>query len=199
MPTAVYGRGAVVQGSASGMPALIDAARAGDREAFAALYRLTVTRVYRYAAARVRTIEEAEELTQEVYLSALSGVHGLRARSEAELLGWLLQIARRRLADHLRRRYRRPADPLDASAEPSDAAPLPEDQIAAVEARAEVRDALAALTADQREVVTCKYVLELTNEETARMMGKNANAVNQLHHRALRRLERVLRAREAAP
>jgi RNA polymerase sigma factor (sigma-70 family) len=60
------------------------------------------------------------------------------------------------------------------------------------EAAAEVRLALDRLTSEQREVVVCKYVLGYDNERTARLVGKNINAVNQLHHRALASLHRVL-------
>lgn len=65
----------------------------------------------------------------------------------------------------------------------------------AVEERLELRGALERLTAEQREVIVCKYVLGYDNDPTARLVGKNANAVNQLHHRALASLHRLLAKR----
>ncbi|MBI4492364.1 MAG: sigma-70 family RNA polymerase sigma factor [Chloroflexi bacterium] len=177
---------------------LIGRARTYDRTAFADLYRLAVTPVYRYLAARLSSQEEAEELTQEVFLAALGGIQGLRAQDEAGVLSWLFQIARHKLADRLRQRYRQPSSPLAAAEELEAPQPRPEELAETNEARAEVREALEQLTGDQREVIVCKYVLGYDNERTARQVGKNVNAVNQLHHRALASLHRLLAKTEKA-
>ena len=182
--------------------ALIARAKAYDRDAFGMLYRQTVTPVYRYVASRVRTAEDAEEVTQEVFVAALAGIRGLRAADEAALYAWLYQIARYKLADHLRARYRRPTAPLEEAPEPVDAAPAVEDVLAERDGRQELRermrDAMAQLTDEQREVMTYRYVLGYGNQQLAETLGKNVNAVNQLHHRALRSLHRLLTAEERA-
>ena len=167
-------------------------ARAGDRAAFSALYERTLTPVYRYVSARVDTVSEAEEITQEVFLSALAGVRGLRAEDELGLLAWLYQIARHKLADHLRRRYRRPVAPLEDADDAPDPGPRPDEALLAADDRATLVTAMSALTPEQREVLVSKYVLEYDNEAVGRMIGKSANAVNQLHHRALGSLRRIL-------
>jgi len=177
----------------AGIPGLVERAKGNDATAFAELYQLTMTRVYRYLAARIAATEEVEELTQEVYLAALQGLDRLRAQDEAGLLAWLFQIARNKLADHLRRRYQRPTVPLDTAAERvGDGAVGPEEAAARHENVREVREALGHLTQEQRDVVIYKYVLGYDNEQTARLVGRNTNAVNQLHHRALRSLHRLL-------
>lgn len=184
--------------AASEVAGLIRLARGYDQAAFAALYRRTVGPVHRYLSARLVTVDEAEELTQEVFLAALTRIEGLRAEDEAGLLAWLLQIARHKLADHLRARYRRPVAPLAAADALVATGPRP-DELAEVDAeRAALRRALDHLTSEQREVIMCKYVLGYTNERTARLVGKTINAVNQLQHRALGRLHRLLAGTEAA-
>ena len=171
---------------------LIRRAKTYDQVAFTELYRRTVGAVFRYLSARTNRVEEAEEITQDVFLAALKGIQGLRAEDEAGLLSWLFQIARNKLADRLRQRYRQPFAPLD-EADEVPAEQLQPDEIAAVrEDQAEVRQALAGLTNEQREVIVCKYVLGYDNSKTAKIVGKNANAVNQLHHRALASLHRLL-------
>lgn len=171
---------------------LIRRACAHDRDAFAEIYRRTIVPVYRYCAVRLDASADAEEVTQEVYVAALAGIGQLRANSELALLAWLYQIARHKLADRLRARYRRPTAPLESAGELEARDPLPADVALAHEDRATVRRALAELTSDQREVIVCKYVLGYDNARTAAIVGKNANAVNQLHHRALARLRRLL-------
>lgn len=177
---------------------LIRRAKDDDREAFADLYRSTVGPVHRYLAARLNTIEEAEELTQEVFLAALTGLPSLRAEDEMGLLAWLFQIARYKLADHLRRRYRRPVAPLDEAGDVATIEPRPDELAERDSDRAEVRAALEHLTPDQREVIVCKYILGYDNQRTAAVVGKNSNAVNQLHHRALASLGRLLSRQEVA-
>ena len=174
------------------MLGLVERARANDSDAFAELYQETVTPVYRYLSARLNTQEEAEELTQEVYLAALQGLDRFRGSDHSALFAWLFQIARNKLADHLRRRYNRPASVLDEAAAVPDKAPGPEEEAMRGEDVKAVRDALAELTPEQRDVMVYKYVLGYDNAETARMVGRNTNAVNQLHHRALRSMQRLL-------
>jgi len=172
--------------------ALIRRAKIYDQVAFSELYRRTVGPVFRYLSARVNRAEEAEELTQDVFLAALNGIQGLRAEDEAGLLSWLFQIARNKLADRLRQRYRQPLAPIEEAEELPAEQLRPDEAATAREVQAEIRQALAGLTDEQREVIVCKYVLGYDNSRTARMVGKNANAVNQLHHRALASLHRLL-------
>lgn len=167
-----------MQQVAGDLAAAIKRARNHDQAAFAELYRQAVTPVYRYLSARLNTIEEAEELTQEVFLAALTGIRGLRATDEAALMAWLFQIARHKLADHLRRRYRRPTTSLDNAAHLQSGSARPDELAEGVEAREAVREVMEQLTPEQREVVICKYVLEYDNERTAQHVGKNTNAVN---------------------
>jgi RNA polymerase sigma-70 factor (ECF subfamily) len=181
-----------VQQAVGDVGELVARARQYDQAAFAALYHLAVRPVYRYLSARLRDVSEAEELTQEVFLAALHGIHALRATDEASVLAWLFQIARHKLADHLRRRYRRPTAPLEAAGQMAAAEPQPDDALEARDEREALRQALDQLTPEQREVVICKYVLGYSNERTASHVGRNANAVNQLHHRALASLRRLL-------
>jgi RNA polymerase sigma-70 factor (ECF subfamily) len=188
----------VVQQPAGDIARLIQRAKGYDREAFAELYRFAVGPVYRYLAARVDRVEEAEELTQEVFVAALAGIQTVRAGDENAFLAWLFQIARHKIADQLRLRYRRPSAPLEEAAEVVAPQPRP-DEVAELEAeRAEVREALERLTPDQREVIICKYLLDYDNERTALIVGKNINSVNQLHHRALASLHRLLTKPERA-
>lgn len=187
-----------MQSTAGDIARLIRRAREYDREAFAELYRFAVGPVYRYLAARVDRVEDAEELTQEVFVAALSGIQALRAEDEAGLLAWLFQIGRNRVADQLRQRYRRPSAPLEEAEEMESHEIRPDEAAEQAEERAGVRAALERLTSEQREVMLCRYVLGYDNQRTAEIVGKNVNSVNQLHHRALASLHRLLTKPERA-
>ncbi|MBI2906714.1 MAG: sigma-70 family RNA polymerase sigma factor [Chloroflexi bacterium] len=186
-----------MQEAAQGIAGLIGRAKAYDREAFTELYRLTFTPVYRYLSARLDTVEEAEDLTQEVFMAALSGIQGLRAADQTGLLAWLFQIARHKIADYLRQRIRRPSAPLEETDKIEATSPSPQELAEAEQERKELRQAVEQLTPEQREVILCKYVLGYDNQQTAGLMGKNINSVNQLQHRALASLSRLLKRTES--
>jgi len=80
------------------------AAGAGDRVATTAFVRRTQPEVWRVCV-RLGDRDDADDLTQEVYLRALPALPAFRGESSART--WLLQIARYVCADHVRRRTRR--------------------------------------------------------------------------------------------
>ena len=85
--------------------ALIEAAKQGDREAFAAIVARHQGAVFGYLRARLLQQSDAEDLTQEVFLRCYSA----RARFDsANLIGpWLIGIARNLLREYARKRKRR--------------------------------------------------------------------------------------------
>ncbi|HEV7221151.1 MAG TPA: sigma-70 family RNA polymerase sigma factor, partial [Pirellulales bacterium] len=85
--------------------ALIEAAKQGDREAFAAIVERHQGAVFGYLRARLLQPSDAEDLTQEVFLRCYSA----RARFDsANLIGpWLIGIARNLLREYARKRKRR--------------------------------------------------------------------------------------------
>jgi RNA polymerase sigma-70 factor (ECF subfamily) len=82
------------------------AAATGERAAVAAFVRRTQPEVWRVCA-RLGSREDADDLTQEVYLRALPAL--ARFRADASARTWLLQVARNVCADHVRRAGRRRA------------------------------------------------------------------------------------------
>lgn len=80
--------------------ALVHAAVGGDRRAFGELYVRYARMVHGILLSRVSPAE-AEDLVQEVFLSAMKQLRGLR--SAAAFRGWLGAIARNRATDHHRR------------------------------------------------------------------------------------------------
>src|SRR3954452_8836528 len=88
---------------------LVRAAVAGNREAFGELYVRYARMVHGILLARVPP-GDAEDLVQEVFLSAMKELRGLR--TAAAFRGWLGTIARNRAMDHYRRA--RETSPLDS-------------------------------------------------------------------------------------
>jgi RNA polymerase sigma-70 factor (ECF subfamily) len=91
--------------SAAEDAALVSRHRAGDPDAFPAIYRAHVVAVYRRLTRILGPIPEREDLTQDVFLAVHRGLP--RFRGDAELATLIHRIAINRAYDHLRRQSRR--------------------------------------------------------------------------------------------
>ncbi|MFC8846342.1 MULTISPECIES: sigma-70 family RNA polymerase sigma factor [unclassified Micromonospora] len=135
------------------------AARDGDPAAQAAFVRATQAEVWRFAAALVDP-DNADDLTQETYLRAFRALPAFAGRSSART--WLLGIARRACADHLRVvvRRRRLAERLASHAHSDVAHPDPAGQLGAA-------DLVRRLPAERRGAFVLTQLLGLSYAEAA--------------------------------
>ena len=137
----------------------VEAAREGDDVAVEALVRATQPAVWHVCAA-LGSSGEVEDLVQETYLRALGALPGYRA--DAPVRVWLLAIARRVCADHVRRRQRRRRllDRVTGHAIDIDVPP-PE----------VVDDLLEGLDRDRREAFVLTQLVGLSYEEAAAVVA----------------------------
>jgi RNA polymerase sigma-70 factor, ECF subfamily len=139
-------------------------ARSGDPVAAAAFIRATQAEVWRFVAALVDQAS-ADDLTQETYLRAFRALPSFEARATART--WLLGIARRVCADHIRTlvRTRRLVTRL-ASVEP-----MPGSELVDLSAAVAATELLKRLGATQREAFVLTQVLGLSYDEAAHTLG----------------------------
>jgi RNA polymerase sigma factor (sigma-70 family) len=131
---------------------------------------------------------EAEDAAQDALVKAW---HALpRFRSGEPLRPWLLAIVANEARNRRRAARRRGALALRASEEghPGGAAPSPEAALLDAERRRELLKAVNALPEHDREVIACRYFLELSEEETAGVLGVRRGTVKSRLSRALERL-----------
>ena len=84
---------------------LIQAAKRGDPDALGVLYDAYVDRIYRYLFIRLNDRQLAEDLTADVFLRFVEGIHAYQDR-DVPLFAWLYKIAHARLIDFYRRNQR---------------------------------------------------------------------------------------------
>jgi RNA polymerase sigma factor (sigma-70 family) len=166
-------------------------ARAGDQDAYAVL----VTR-YRALAHRTAFLlgagSNAEDVVQEAFVK---GFRALKAfRPDGSFRPWLLRIVANEAHNLHRSARRRAALELRVAEDPVDRR---DPESAAVEgaARRALLDAVKALPERDAIVVTCRYFLELSEAETAEMLGVPAGTVKSRLSRALTKLRPVLAGR----
>lgn len=183
---------------------LLGRARQGDSEALSMLYNRFLGGIFGYIATRVPDRATAEDLTSEVFLQMVEGIHRLKANDEAGFTAWLLRIARVVVAGYYRQREKQPAQvPLPSQSwEETQAECLlipacsPESDPAYwTEAREDwqsVVQAINTLTEEQRQVLVGRLILGYDVAAVAHIIGKKANAVKALQFRAFQRLQRLL-------
>jgi RNA polymerase sigma-70 factor (ECF subfamily) len=168
---------------------------AGDQRGAAAwLVREHAGDVLGLCVAMVRDRTLAEDLAQDAFSRAFAGLAGYRADASAST--WLLAVARNRCLDHLRKARRDPWAGASLDEETSDVpdlAPLPPDQRLR---RADVGDALAALSEGERALVILRYKSELDYGELAEAFGLQEGTVRMRISRALTRMRAALDARD---
>src|SRR5690349_23891156 len=81
----------------------LELARQGESEGLSTLYRQFLPGVFGYIAARVPDRSTAEDLTSEVFLNMVEGMHRVQAQDEAGFAAWLFQIARVTVAGYYRK------------------------------------------------------------------------------------------------
>ena len=166
---------------------LITRARTGDIAAYEEIVR-------RYQDVAIRTAHlvcpetDADDAVQDAFLKAYDALP--RFREGAPLRPWLLRIVTNEARNRRRSAGRRQGLALRAAArEPRDAAvPGPEATVIAAEASAELLAALNTLRDDDREVLGARFLLDLSEAETAEALGLPRGTVKSRTSRALVRL-----------
>jgi RNA polymerase sigma-70 factor (ECF subfamily) len=178
----------------SSLADVVQAARRGEAQAWDALFERFHPSVHAYALARLGDWAGAEDVTQEVFVAAVTSVHRLRDHREPAVQAWFLHICRHKVVDHVRHRSRQ-------RREPAAEAPFSLDPQHIVETRqraGELREAMESLTEDQRDILIRRFVLDQSLDDVAAGTGRSVGAVKALQHRALASLGRRLAPRSAA-
>jgi RNA polymerase sigma-70 factor (ECF subfamily) len=171
---------------------LVERARRGDGAAFGALVRDEEEIAFRTAYLITRNPADAEDAAQAALVKAFYALP--RFRRGAPLRPWLLAIVANEARNRRRGGGRREALALRASHElPSgDAAPSPEGSLLAAEERSELLAALEQLEEHDRLVLSCRYLLDLSETETAEVLSLRRGTVKSRTSRALERLRAQL-------
>ena len=171
---------------------LIRRAQQRDQAAFAQLYEEYFDKIYRYITLKIGNKTEAEDLTQQVFLKALQSISSFKWRG-IPFSAWLFRIAHNQVVDYLRKQNRNPI-PLNESLVSGGDNPQ-----SLVEQKMDFERLLSVtrqLTEAQREVISLRFVGELSIAQVAKTMGRSQGAVKALQHSAIVTLRKTLRVTE---
>jgi RNA polymerase sigma-70 factor, ECF subfamily len=178
------------RGSASrhvDLEAALAAARAGDEQGFAEVWRTLHPPLLRYLT--VRGDDAPEDLAADTWMHVVRGLADFRG-GPPEFRAWLFTIARHRAVDQARARSRQPRLALGLVPEPRDPAPSAEHEADMNEATARALRLVATLPPPQAEMVMLRVVAGLDVADVARLLGKKPGTVRVTVHRALKALAR---------
>ena len=161
---------------------------------FQTFYEENLGLIYRFVFSKVGNREEAEDLTSQIFIKAARGVD--TGRGALSMQKWLFQVARTTIADYWRVHYRISTSSLDQLLEIGWEGPADEEPAARSSTPTErVHRIFQALPEHYREVLTCRFLLNLSIRDTANRMCLTEANVKVLQFRALKRaadLERVV-------
>jgi RNA polymerase sigma factor (sigma-70 family) len=187
----------VVEGRPPQESVLVERARAGDEVAYQSLVRLHQGIAFRTAYLIAGSAADAEDATQAGFVKAWLALG--RFRRGAPFRPWILQIVANEARNRRRSEGRREALALRAAGQlPSgDAAQSPEATLSpeavaiATEERERLLGALNRLRDEDREILGCRFFLDLSEEETAATLRLRRGTVKSRTSRALARLREV--------
>ncbi|WP_307834646.1 RNA polymerase sigma factor [Paractinoplanes lichenicola] len=170
-------------------------ARSGDLGAYEVLVARYTVPAHR-AAVLLGAGDDADDVVQEALVKAYRQLS--RYRGESGFRPWLLAIVANETRNLHRSRRRRDGLVLRAAAvtEPAPDEPGPADTVLARERRERLIGNLRSLAQRDQDVLVCRYLLDLSEQETAAALGVPKGTVKSRTARALARLREHLRAEE---
>lgn len=156
----------------------------GDLDALRPLYERWRNRLFGYFWRSTGRTELSEDLVHETFLRLVS--RGSTWRAGGKFRPWVFRVARSVLADRFRRS--REHAPLDDSPDPQAPQEEPGERIDRERREARLREALARLSADDRDALVLSRYEGMPYAEIGRVLGCTEGAVKVRIHRALKRL-----------
>ena len=181
---------------------LIQLHLSGDPRGMEAIYERYFDRIYRFAYSRLRSAQDAEDVTSAIFLKLCKSLDSFRG--EAKFSTWIYTVANNAVMDSVRRR--RPSVSLDADLridgddsvprEIEDDAPGPDDRVADADFARYVYSKLDVLPPAQRSVIELRFFMELSYQQIADQLGVELGTVKSRLNRAIAALRSLVSTEE---
>lgn len=170
---------------------LVEAFRAGEREAFDVIVVRHQRHVYQLCYRFVNNHEDASDLAQDVFVRAFKGLRNFKG--DASLATWLYRVAVNTSLNRVA--SKKPKDaPLEAATHVDGRATSPLEDVLREERAEVVRRAIARLPPKQRATLMLRIYQECSHEEIATALGSTVGAAKANLFHALGNLRRMLQS-----
>jgi RNA polymerase sigma-70 factor, ECF subfamily len=162
---------------------------AGESEAYGCLYDRYVEQIYRFVFFRVNNRQDAEDLTEAVFIKTLEAIQEKRTNIES-VKAWLYRSAKNLVIDY----YRTQKSPIsiDHLGNVGDKQSSPESQLIIDEDQRRLQKAMDMLEPDQQLIIIYRFINRLSHEETAQILGIRVGTMRVLQYRILKKLRKIL-------
>lgn len=163
-----------------------------DPQAYAQLYDFYVDRIFRFILFKVKTVEDAEDITSEVFLKTWNYIRTTQKRIE-NLNALLYKMSRNAVVDYYRSKQR--TEELMSDEDQFKKIMRARDLDQEIDNKFELKNIenyLNQLKDEYREVIILRYVEEFSINEIAQILEKTKGNVRVLLHRAMQRLRELM-------
>lgn len=172
---------------------LIASSIAGDEQAFGTLYDKYVNHIFRFVTFRVRSQQEAQDITAEAFLKAWQYISTSQKHIK-DFRALLYRITRNLVIDHYRSQSREVTAFEEGGLEKI--VDTSSDLAANVEHRDDVREVLQVLDQlpdDHKELIILRFIQDLSIKEIAAVQDKTNGAIRVALHRAIKQVKALIR------
>lgn len=162
--------------------------RHGDKAAYGEIFDLFADRIRRFLAFKLPRLEDADELTSEVFLR---GWEYMSSGSVANLNAFFFRIARNLTADFYRRH--KVTEGIEAAEHIGNGVDVASDVATKIESD-DLLETLKGIKEEYREVLVMRYLGEMEVGEIASALEKTPNSIRVLLHRAKKALQEKVEA-----
>ena len=179
---------------------LVTSFQAGDTEAFSTLYMRYFDRVYSYLRVLLEDAYEAEDGAQQVFTKVFEALPRYERR-EQPMRAWLFTVVRNHALGELRKRGRVELEEQEEIERllTDGVADEPELSVPGWISDRDLLVFMERLPLVQRQVLTLRYMMDMTNREAGEVLDRSPSEVRVLHHRAVRFLRERLEAVKERP
>src|SRR5438552_11592856 len=149
---------------------LVERGQQGERGALEELYLIHFDRIYSYLHLSVGNRHDAEDLTTQTFLKMLEALGRFRWKT-APFSAWLFRIAHNLAMDHFRATKRWQPEEEVPEPEGSEESSAEEAALESI-GRTSMLELIENLSHEQKQVLTLKFVFNVSNGEAATILGK---------------------------
>lgn len=170
---------------------LLRQAKKNDPVALTKIYHQFIDQIYGYVYYKVGNREDAEDLSQEVFLNAFKAIRKYVWRG-IPFSAWLFRIAHNLVVNYYISQKRTMALSFDDESSLDKIEENPSELAELETERENLRKAMAKLPEEQQQVVILKFFLNRTNIEISSFLNKSEGAIKSMQYRALKNLKHIL-------
>lgn len=179
---------------------LVERAKSGDKDAFGALVEKYQSFVYRTVLFDLKSPDDANDVSQEVFIKAYRALESFRCDSEFST--WLYRISKNAVYDFVRKSKARATVSLSGMVDDEDERMFevadpdtkhdPEKEYLRSERAKLVREAISALSDEHKEIIVLRDMQDMSYEEIAKRLDISEGTVKSRLSRARQALKRRL-------